>query len=94
MARTRQPASVLRVRVQPRASRSQVLGYDGQLLRVRVSAPPEDGRANEAVVALLAEALGVPRSRVRILRGHTSRDKLVSMESLSLEEVVRRLTTG
>lgn len=94
MARTRQPASVLRVRVQPGASRSQVLGYDGQLLRVRVSAPPEDGRANEAVVALLAEALGVPRSRVRILRGHTSRDKLVSMESLSLEEVVRRLTTG
>ena len=88
------PGSVLRVRVQPRASRSQVVGYDGQVLRVRVTAPPEDGRANDAVVALLSETLGVPRSRVRILRGHASRDKLVSVESLALEEVVRRLAGG
>jgi uncharacterized protein YggU (UPF0235/DUF167 family) len=61
---------------------------------VRVTAPPEDGRANEAVVALLAEALDVPKSRVRILRGHAAREKQIAVDSLTLEEVVRRLAGG
>lgn len=91
MSQQRQSTAILQVRVQPRASRNQVVGYQDQVLRVRVTAPPEEGRANDAVVALLAEALGVPKSRVRILQGHTARNKVVSVEGLTPEEAARRL---
>lgn len=73
------------------ASRNEVLGYQGDSLRLRVTAPPEGGKANEAVISLLAEALGLVKSRVRIVRGRRSRDKLVSVASLTPEEVRRRL---
>jgi uncharacterized protein (TIGR00251 family) len=91
MSQHHQPAAILHVRVQPRASRNEVLGFNGPVLRVRVTAPPEAGRANDAVVALLAEALGVPRSRIRILRGHAARNKVVLVESLTQAEAARRL---
>lgn len=94
MSQQPSPAAILQVRVQPRATRNEVLGFNGPVLRVRVTAPPEDGRANDAVVGLLAEALDVPRSRVRILRGHTARNKVVSVESLTLAEAARRLSLG
>ncbi len=68
---------VLELRVQPRASRSAVEGLRGDRLRVRLQAPPVDGRANEALVALLAEIFDVPRSRVRIEHGTGGRDKRV-----------------
>jgi uncharacterized protein (TIGR00251 family) len=65
------------LRVHPRASRSAVEGLHGDRLRVRLQAPPVDGRANDALVALLAETFGVPRSRIRIERGLSGRDKRV-----------------
>lgn len=86
-----QPNATIKVRVQPRSSRNEVVGYQDDVLRLRVIAPPEGGKANEAVISLLAGALGVAKSQVRIVRGHTSRDKLVSVVSLTLEEVERRL---
>jgi uncharacterized protein YggU (UPF0235/DUF167 family) len=58
---------------------------------VRVTAPPDGGRANEAVIALLAGALGVAKSRINIVRGMASREKVVMIESLTQEEVQRRL---
>jgi uncharacterized protein (TIGR00251 family) len=64
-----------------------VVGYREGVLQLRVTAPPDKGRANAAVVSVLAQALGVAKSRVRIVRGQTSRDKLVTVESLSPEEV-------
>ena len=79
------------MRVQPKASRNQVDGYSGGTLRLRVAAPPEAGRANQAVLSLLAETLGVPKSQVRIVRRQASRNKLVAVESLSLEELGLRL---
>ena len=82
------------VKVQPKASRDQVGGYREGVLRLRVSAPPDKGRANAAVVSLLAEALGVAKSRVRITRGQTSRDKVVTVESLTPEEVRGILEAG
>lgn len=91
MAPEAQPNATIKVRVQPGASKAQVEGYRGDTLRLRVVAPPEGGKANEAVVALLAEALSVAKSRVRIVRGHSSRDKLVSVESMSPGEVQQRL---
>ena len=79
--------------MQPRASRDQVVGFYDGTLRLRVTAPPEGGRANEAVASLLAETLGIAKSRVQIVQGHGSRDKMVSVESLAPEEVARRLDT-
>ncbi len=73
----------LRVRVQPRASRDGLSGERQGALVVRLTAPPLEGRANEALTRLLAAALGVPPSAVRVLRGETGRDKLVAVAGLS-----------
>jgi uncharacterized protein (TIGR00251 family) len=81
------------VRVQPRASRSAVDGVHGDALRVRLAAPPVDGAANEALVALIAEALGVRQRAVRIVAGHTSRSKVVEVDGVGAEQV-RRLAAG
>ncbi len=79
------------MRVQPRASRNEIIARGGASLRVRVTAPPADGAANEAVRDLLAEALGCPRSSVTILRGGSARTKLVRVTGLSPEELRVRL---
>ena len=84
-------AARLRVHVQPGAKRGEVVGWQGDALRVRVQAPPVEGRANQAVVELLAEALDVAKSQVAILQGHSGRDKLVAVEGLTIEEIRRRL---
>lgn len=81
----------IKVRVQPRAASNQVGGYRGDTLLLRVTAPPEGGKANEAAVRALAQALGVAKSRIKIVRGHSSRDKLIAVEGLTVEEVERRL---
>ncbi len=83
----------IRIRVQPRASRDRIVGYRDGALRVSVTAPPVEGKANAAVVELLADALGIAKSRVRVVRGHTSRDKLVGVDGIG-EEEVRRMLDG
>ena len=75
--------ATLKVRVQPKASRNQVDGYADGTVRLRVTAPPEGGKANLAVVELLAETLGIPKSRIKVVRGHASRQKLVSVGLLT-----------
>ena len=79
------------VRLTPRGGRDGIDGWDGDILRVRVAAPPVDGRANEAMLRLLAKALGVPASNVMIASGAQSRIKLVDVEGLSVEELRERL---
>jgi uncharacterized protein (TIGR00251 family) len=91
MARRAVNGVSLKVRVQPKAAGNQVAGYRGDTLRLRVAAPPEAGKANAAVVSLLAQALGIAKSRIWIVRGHASRDKVVMVESLTPEEVQQRL---
>ena len=71
---------MVEVRVQPRARRNEVAEQAGAGLRVRVTATPADGEANRAVIALLAKAFGVAPSRVTLVRGATSRDKLFRIE--------------
>jgi len=71
---------LLEVRVQPRARRNEVVEQAGGVFRVRVTAAPEGGEANRAVIALLADALGVAPSRIALVRGATSRDKLFRVE--------------
>jgi uncharacterized protein (TIGR00251 family) len=86
---------LLRVRVQPRAGRSEIVGWraDGAL-GLRVAAPPVEGAANAAVAALLAGALGVPRSAVTIEHGARGRDKLVRVNGLTPADIRRRLGGG
>ena len=90
--RARPDDALLRVRVQPRASRAAIGQWrpDGAL-SVRVTAPPVEGRANAAVGALLAAALGVAASAVRVVHGEHGRDKLVRVTGLSLAEIRRKL---
>ena len=75
------------VRVQPRASNAGVDGVHGDALKVRLTAPPVDGAANEALVALLAEQLAVPRRAVRIVSGLQSRAKVVEVDGIGAEQV-------
>lgn len=81
----------LALHVQPNAKRSEILGLVNGVLRVRVAAPAKEGRANEALVDLLATLLIVPKARVRILRGLTARNKIVAVQGLSQEEALERL---
>lgn len=77
------------VRVQPRASRSEIAGVHGDAMKVRLSAPPVDGAANAALVELIAEALGVGRRAVRIVNGESSRSKVVEVEGVTAAAVLR-----
>ena len=77
------------VRVQPRASRNEIAGMQNGVLRVRLQAPPVDGAANEALVAFLADELGVPRRHIRIVSGFGSRNKVLEVDSQSLPALDR-----
>lgn len=81
----------LRVRIQPRASRSELTGVRGDALWVRIAAPPVDGKANDALIRFLAERLGVGREEIRIRSGKTGRHKLLEVDGLAAPEVGRRL---
>lgn len=81
----------LNIRVSPGAAHSAVVGPYGAGWKVRVSAAPEDGKANAAVVRLLAETLAVSRRDVEIVSGHSSRDKTVALTGITIDEIERRL---
>lgn len=78
-----QPAALLEVKVTPNASRTEIVGWteDGAL-RLRVQSPPQDGKANKAALAFLAKRLGVSKSRARIVRGESARQKTVAIDGL------------
>jgi uncharacterized protein len=84
----------LRLRVAPGAARASVVGRHGDAWKVRVAAPPEGGRANDAVVRLLAETLALPREAVRLVSGHGARDKIVELAGVGLEQIERRLSSA
>lgn len=79
----------LEVKVQPRASRDAVLGRQGDVLRIALRAPPVDGEANEALVAFLAERLGVPKRAIEIVRGATGRRKVLRIEGVTEEAIAK-----
>ena len=88
------PTASIYVKVVPRASRDELSGWQGDVLRVRVAAPPQDGKANAALEALLAERLGVRKSAVRVVAGHGSPRKRVEIDGLDRADVERRLGRG
>jgi uncharacterized protein len=84
----------VRVRVTPRGGRDAIIGVrpDDSVLLLRVAAPPVDGAANKACIALLAEALGVRRGDITLVSGQTSRDKRFAVATLTGEELRQRLS--
>jgi uncharacterized protein (TIGR00251 family) len=87
-----QPDGVwLSIKLQPRASVNEIGDVMGNELRVKVTAPPVDSAANEALVRFLAERLDCPRNCVELVRGQTSRHKIVRVRGVTMEDVVRRI---
>ncbi len=82
------------VRVQPGAGKSGLVGFSDDAWQVKVSAPAEKGKANLALLALLSKALGVSKSHLSIVRGHTGRRKIIDIEGLSEAEVTKRLSAS
>ncbi len=87
------PKIKISVRLQPRASRDEVTGWNAEgFLRVRVKAPPVDGAANAALIKLIARRLGVPKSKVSLVSGATAHNKVVEIEGVA-EAVLKREST-
>ncbi len=85
---------LLHVRVQPRASRNEIRVSGDREVKVWLTAPPVEGKANRALLKLMAKALGVPASSLEITRGGHGRDKTLSVSGLSADEVMERLGAG
>lgn len=85
------PTTRLRLRVAPGASVSGVVGRHGDAWKLRVAAAPERGKANDAVLELLAAALAVPRTSVTLVSGASSRNKIVELTGIGPDETERRL---
>lgn len=88
------PSIRLRLRVSPRAGNAAIVGRHGPAWKVRVTSPPERGKANQAVLSLLAKALEVPKTRLELVVGESARDKVVAVSGLSEDEVERRLAVA
>ena len=82
---------VLAVLLQPRASRTTIVGWQGEELKMRVTAPPVEGAANQLLCDYFAKLLGIARGRVRLLAGETSRHKRLLFEGISLEALQAHL---
>ena len=80
--------------VHPKAARNELVSFSDGVLRVRVAAPPVKGKANKDLIAFLARKLGLSKGDLTIIRGHTSRHKLISVAGLTREELNRRLSSG
>ena len=83
--------TVIAVKVVPRAAKDEIAGWLGEALKVRVQAPPQDGRANRAVEEFLASALSLKKNAVTVTAGRASALKRVAIQGLTREEIVRRL---
>jgi len=83
--------SRLNLHVAPRASRTRIVGFHGDRIKLQVAAPPVDGQANDAIVRFLADSLGVPRDAIRVASGATGKRKAVLVAGLTPEEVAERL---
>jgi uncharacterized protein (TIGR00251 family) len=84
----------LRLRVSPGARNAAVVGRHGDAWKIRVTAAPEGGHANDAVLRLLAETLSLPRSAVELVSGHGARDKIVQLAGLDPTQIDRRLSSA
>lgn len=82
----------LEVSVQPRSSRNQVVGEQNEALKIKLTAPPVEGEANAALIDFLANYLKLPRKDIKIIKGETSRHKLVEIMGITREELILKLS--
>jgi uncharacterized protein len=83
--------TLLAVKLQPRASRNEIGEAVGNELKIKVTAPPVDAAANQALIELLADKLGCSRGKVELMRGHTSRHKVLKLHGISAEQAIAKL---
>ncbi|MCU0856890.1 MAG: DUF167 domain-containing protein [Pontiellaceae bacterium] len=82
---------VLPVRAVPRASKNEIQGIHGDALKIRLQAPPVDGKANEALVRFLSDALNISRAQIHLVSGETGRNKAVLLAGISKPELLKKL---
>ncbi len=81
----------LNLKITPNANRNEIAGFSGGILQVKIAAPPVKGKANNELISFLSRALGVKRSAIYIVKGQTSRSKVIIIENLSRQEIIERL---
>ena len=81
------------LRVQPNATRNELVGFANGVLKVKVAAPPVKGKANEELIVFLSDMLGISKSSLSIVTGHTSRNKTIAIAGFSRDEIIKRLTS-
>jgi len=85
------PSATVSVRVVPRSSKEGVAGFEGGVVRIRLNAPPVEGKANEALVRFLAKTVGVPKSRITLVKGEKGRNKIVRVDGITREALMAAL---
>jgi len=88
---TNKEAALLSVHVVPSAARNEVVAVEGETLKVRVTAPPLKGKANEALIKVLAKTLGLPKNQLEIVSGRRARRKMVRVQGIDENEVLNLL---
>ena len=86
-----QTTTVIKVKILPKSSRNQIVGREGDHFKVKVTAPPIEGRANKALIDLLAKKLAIPKSHIEIISGKHSKLKSIRIEGLTQEELTKAL---
>lgn len=81
----------MKIRVQPGARKNEIVGPHGDSLKIKVAAPPEDGKANAELCAFLADLLGVAKSKVGVVKGHSSREKVIAVEGMTEAQIRAKL---
>jgi hypothetical protein len=90
---SQRPATIT-LHIQPNARRNEVLGFEGDILKVKVAAPPLQGKANTELIKFLSQTLKISKGSIAIERGLTSRNKVISIVGLDRAEIVKRLEVG
>jgi uncharacterized protein (TIGR00251 family) len=83
----------LAVKVTPNAGRNVISGFKDGVLQIKIAAPPDKGKANKELIDFLSERLGIKKSAITIVKGHTSRNKIIDIEGINREEALKRLST-
>jgi len=83
----------LSLNVYPGAAKNEVVSFTDDLLRIKIAAPPLKGKANRELVAFLSKYLGVGKGNINIIKGHTSRNKIIAINGISQEELRQRLSS-
>jgi len=83
--------TIIKIKLIPRSSRNEIIGKENDVIKMKLTAPPVEGKANRALVQFLAKKLGVPKRDIKIVSGEHSREKSLKINRLSIEEVMGRL---